>query len=128
MFDQAITKHYKPLLDLLGDSDTKYDMWDTIIVPKRRTTEANMTNTDKETATTSRVLSRVSRQSTVSGLICDLQNKVSIKLSGHLFRAKLQQKQFKLARETMKPRSAVLVMDFSKNYTCALQDEVQSYR
>ena len=45
---------------------------------------------------------------------------------GHIFRAKWQQKQMTNCIGHLKPESIAMVMDFSENYGCVFQSEVQS--
>lgn len=45
----------------------------------------------------------------------------------HKYRADWQNAQFHKVKTNMPPQSGVLVVDFAMNYTCFLQDEVQSY-
>ena len=54
-------------------------------------------------------------------LIAELEN-----FSAHLFVAKWQQVQFTRLIKSPPERSVILVMDFSENYTCLAQNEVQS--
>lgn len=45
---------------------------------------------------------------------------------GHIFRARWQQKQMTNCIDHLKPGSIAMVMDFSENYGCLFQSEVQS--
>jgi hypothetical protein len=45
---------------------------------------------------------------------------------GHIFRARSQQKQMTNCIDHLKPRSIAMVIDFSENYGCLFQSEVQS--
>ena len=45
----------------------------------------------------------------------------------HKFRADWQKKQLNDLKDNLPPKSAAVVIDFAMNYTCFLQDEVQSY-
>ena len=48
------------------------------------------------------------------------------KVSGHLIPADWQQAQLKQCKDNMPPKSAVIIMDYTENYSCTSQDEVQS--
>ena len=45
---------------------------------------------------------------------------------GHMYRARWQQKQMTNCIDHLKPGSIAKVMDFSENYGCLFQSEVQS--
>ena len=45
---------------------------------------------------------------------------------GHIFRTRWQQKQMTNCIDHLKPGSIAMVMDFSENYGCLFQSEVQS--
>ena len=45
---------------------------------------------------------------------------------GHIFRARRQQKQMTNCIDHLKPISIAMVIDFSENYGCLFQNEVQS--
>jgi hypothetical protein len=44
----------------------------------------------------------------------------------HIFRDRIQQKQMTNCIDHLKPRSIAMVIDFSENYGCLFQSEVQS--
>ena len=109
-----LTAHYQPLIDQHGNGTVSYREW--VYKPY----------TSQKTGKVSKVLHFQTKESKIIDLV-QIFSKDSSKLGSHLFRAKWQQEQFSLSHDVMPPKSAVMVMDFSENYSCSLQDEVQSY-
>ena len=65
----------------------------------------------------------------LNGTIADLVDELTTELqtfTAHLFTAKWQQVQFSQLIRSPPEKSFILVMDFSENYTCFSQNEVQS--
>ena len=72
------------------------------------------------------MISIVTRQCSLKELISKLADNTE-KLSSNLFRASWQQNQFAIWKENIRPQTAIVVMNFSENYGCSMQDEVQTY-
>ena len=62
----------------------------------------------------------------VSELI-EIAAKLFLKLIPHDYTAKKQAEHFKALKENLKPGKAIIVMDFSMNYSCLIQDATQSF-
>ncbi|XP_071481542.1 uncharacterized protein [Diadema antillarum] len=61
----------------------------------------------------------------LKALVDELKNEL-VAYPSHLFEARWQQKQFALISSCPPPSAIVTVMDFAENYTCIMQEEVQS--
>ena len=64
-------------------------------------------------------------QGTLHDIMAELETELST-LSVHLFQARWQQDQFSSLIRNPPAKSVILVMDFSENFTCTTQREVQS--
>ena len=107
-------KHYDTLREH-GEENMKYDTWER--VKKVYCVKGN----DKECVSMERVTKSVIVQEVLDALEVGLNG-----LSWHIFRATWQQHQLKLAKEHMRPKSAVIIMDYAENYTASYQDETQA--
>lgn len=121
----TVEQHYLPLVQALNHSCCmKFDEWKT--VTEEITVKSKGESGDRHTK-------RVKRLKRVTNVAVNVEEVIN-HLKGdmmtypvHKFRADWQKAQFDSLKTNMPPQSAVLVMDFAMNYTCFLQDEVQSY-
>ena len=60
-----------------------------------------------------------------SAFVADLENALK-EYPIHKFRAEWQQTQQSACKEQLKPNELIMIMDFSENYKCLFQNEVQS--
>lgn len=102
-----------PLIEKIGKQhQTTYDEWQ----------QVKHEYQGKTISRTQLITNQCTLEKLVEELVCELTD-----FSGHLFRALWQQNQFSFIKENMPPKSCVVVIDFAENYTCSLQDEVQSH-
>ena len=113
---------YAPLVQKDGDVEVECNQWKVTKEMKLIKTKGQKKPVQKEVKSLKLVSSKYSHRELLTKLVTDMKL-----FSAHLFRAAWQQEQFKLSKENMPPKSAVLVVDFAENYACAMQDEVQSY-
>ena len=70
-------------------------------------------------------VSLLNMQGTMSELVKELKEEL-VTLPCHIFEAVWQQKQFSDVVDAPPASTAVIVMDFAKNFKCEMQREVQS--
>lgn len=120
----AIRKHYLPLMQKDHNRVTvhKFDQWQNVSVEViGKDLEGN--HVKKQVKRLKRVTHNVDNVSQIVQLLMsDMEE-----YSAHKFRADWQKSQFEHLKANMPPKSTVIVVDFAMNYTCFLQDEVQSY-
>lgn len=116
-----VKEHFLPLVEVRGDDEIAYDTWETV----RELREVRDGKGGKIEKVCTRI-ARVTKNTSVSNVVNLLLMNVD-KLSGHLFRAKWQQRQMQILKDHLPAKSALVIIDFAQNYACSLQDEVQSY-
>ena len=116
-----ITALYQPLTNVCRNDVITYDEW----LMKKKVLPSKKRKASKEIAH----LPLATIQCTVAELVDKACKDVKL-LSAHEFRVRSwQHNMYVCAKENSPPASALIVVDFSENYTCSLhcQDEVQSY-
>jgi hypothetical protein len=108
---QKMTEYLKPIIDECQDEKVTWFKWES--------TEINKDNKIK------RCVSCVPKEHSFPEFLTEMKKDLEL-YPGHIFRAKWQQKQMTNCIKNLKPGSVAMVMDFSENYGCVFQSEVQS--
>lgn len=111
---------YTPLVTQDGDVSLDFDRWKNVEVERLIMKEGESQKVK------SKPLRLVTSSCTVIDIVSAVRSEME-QLTAHLFRAAWQQRQYSQGKKNMPAKSALLVTDFAENYTCAMQDEVQSY-
>ena len=108
---KKIIEYYKPLVTAAANRLIRYTKWERVTKVRngKQVTQIMPTTHEK----------------TANLVVEDLANELE-KLSDHLFVAAWQQDQFSKLWKTVPPKWVILNMDFSENYSCVDQSEVQS--
>lgn len=107
-----IKEYYEGLIEEFGEKEIEYHRWERIKLLRKN-------NKMKD------CMSCIQKKKTFKQFLVNFQKDVK-PLASHLFRASWQLKQLETCKETIKENEMVVVMDFSENYTCRFQNEVQS--
>ena len=101
---------YNPLLDKAGKDDIAYNAWE--VVRKEKDVRDGSGGTKKKIVSSTKL---VTRKTTIEDLVNKIVQ-IAETLRVHLFRARWQLKEFSNAKKYMKPKSAVMVIDFAQNH------------
>ena len=108
---------YSLLLSEHGEETVEYDEWS--IVKESKLFKVKVQEKPQQKQVKSLLL--VTKKIVLHTLIDQLRSAVKL-FSGHLFRAKWQNNQYKISKEKMPGKSAVLVADFAENFACSMAE------
>ena len=108
-----LIENYQDVEQLYGDENITYYKWESV-------------SFNVKDGVVKRCVSCVEKTSSVKDFLYQHLVTVVEPLASHLFRAKWQINMLETCKETLSDNEAVTVMDFSENYSCRFQNEVQS--
>ena len=108
---ESLEEYFKELTYESKDKNISWYQWGSI--------EINKENKVK------RCVSCIPKEDNVKSFLSELKKEVEV-YPGHIFRARWQQKQITNCIDQLKHGAIVIIMDFSENYGCLFQSEVQS--
>lgn len=118
----SVSHWYRPLFGQLKDEVVEFHEWSN----EKHKKLIKVKGKEKPEEKVLSSLRLVTRKAPFKELVGLLESAMKL-LSGHLFRAKWQAQQYRLSKEIMPGKSAVLVADFAENFACSMNNEVQSY-
>ena len=108
---ESLEEYLKDVTDESKDKNITWHQWGSI--------EINKENKVK------RCVSCVPKENNIGSFLAELKQDMEV-YPGHIFRARWQQKQMTNCIDHLRDGSVAMVMDFSENYGCLFQSEVQS--
>jgi hypothetical protein len=108
---QHLEEYFKDLTEESKNKNITWHSWGSI--------EINKENKVK------RCVSCVPKENNIESFLAEMMQDLEV-YPGHIFRARWQQKQMTNCIGHLKPGTIAMVMDFSENYGCVFQSEVQS--
>lgn len=106
---ESIEEHFKPLLDVAASKEVKWKKWS--FLPSKDGEKTSFCQVDET--------------GTVKMLVTELKEALQ-RFAQHLFTWKWQHMQYSKVTQNPPKGTVTMVLDFTENYTCLAQDQVQA--